>query len=50
MFTIRTSDTSVKKSREYADARINKPFSMGELLDQVKMLLEAHKGLGGGKP
>ena len=42
MFTVRSSDDSVDKSFEYshADAHINKPFEMKELLDTVKGLLE----------
>ncbi len=42
MFTVRTSDDSVKKSFEYAhaDAHIKKPFNRKELLDTVKGLLE----------
>ncbi|MEE9474223.1 MAG: response regulator [Candidatus Hydrothermarchaeaceae archaeon] len=42
MFTVRTSDDSVKKSFEYAhaDAHINKPFHMEEFLNTVKGLLE----------
>ncbi len=40
MFTIRTSDDSVKKSLESgADAHINKPFDVEELLDAVEGLL-----------
>ena len=42
MFTVRSSDDSVEKSFEYshADAHINKPFQMKELLDTIKGLLE----------
>ncbi len=42
MFTVRTSDDSVERSFEYshADAHINKPFQMKDLLDTVKGLLE----------
>ncbi len=42
MFTVRSSDDSVKKSFEYAhaDAHIKKPFNRKELLDTVKGLLE----------
>ena len=42
MFTVRSSEDSVEKSFKYshADAHINKPFQMKELLDTVKGLLE----------
>ncbi len=42
MFTVRTSEDSVQKSKEYAhaDAQINKPFKMEELLELVKGLLK----------
>ena len=42
MFTVRSSDDSVERSFKYshADAHINKPFQMKELLDTVKGLLE----------
>ena len=42
MFTVRSSDDSVDKSFEYAhaDAHINKPFHMEELLELVKGRLE----------
>ncbi len=42
MFTVRSSEDSVEKSFKYshADAHINKPFQMKELLDTVKKLLE----------
>ncbi len=42
MFTVRSSDDSVDKSFEYshADAHINKPFDVEELLDTVNGLLE----------
>ncbi|MFQ5976093.1 MAG: two-component system response regulator, partial [Candidatus Hydrothermarchaeales archaeon] len=40
MFTVRASREDMTKSLEYdADAHINKPFDIGELLDQVKSLL-----------
>ena len=41
MFTVRTSENSVEKSLEYAhaDAHINKPFEMKELLDTIRWLL-----------
>jgi CheY-like chemotaxis protein len=42
MFTVRTSDDSVKKSLEYAhaDAQINKPFDRKELIATVKKMLD----------
>jgi CheY-like chemotaxis protein len=42
MFTVRTSDDSVKKSLEYAhaDAQINKPFDRDELIATVKKMLD----------
>jgi len=42
MFTVRTSENSVKKSMEYAhaDAQIDKPFDMKELLNVVKGFLK----------
>ncbi len=42
MFTVRTSKDSVQKSKEYAhaDAQINKPFKMEELLELIKGLLK----------
>lgn len=42
MFTVRTSEDSVEKSLEYAhaDAQIDKPFKMEELLNQIKRLLK----------
>jgi len=41
MFTVRTSEDSVEKSFDYshADAHINKPFEMKELLDTVRGLV-----------
>jgi CheY-like chemotaxis protein len=47
MFTVRTSEDSVERSYKYAkaDAHINKPFDMAELLETVRNLLEkAGKG------
>ncbi len=42
MFTVRSSDDSLKKSLEYAraDAHINKPFEMKDLLATIKRLLK----------
>lgn len=41
MFTIRSSEDSVKKSYECgADAHINKPFEIKELLDTIERLLK----------
>ncbi len=42
MFTVRSSEDSVERSFKYshADAHINKPFQMKELLDTVKGILE----------
>jgi CheY-like chemotaxis protein len=41
LLTVRTSEKSRKKSIEYAgaDAHVNKPFEMSELLETVKNLL-----------
>ncbi|MFQ5976353.1 MAG: PleD family two-component system response regulator [Candidatus Hydrothermarchaeales archaeon] len=41
MFTVRTSMDSIRKSLEYsrADAQINKPFEVDELIDKVQNLL-----------
>lgn len=42
MFTVRTSKNSVEKSLEYAhaDAQINKPFKMEELLNVIRGILK----------
>ncbi len=42
MFTVRSSEDSVERSFKYshADAHINKPFQLKELLDTIKGLLE----------
>ncbi len=42
LLTVRTSEKSRKKSLEYAgaDAHVNKPFEMAELLETVKKLLK----------
>jgi two-component system phosphate regulon response regulator PhoB len=46
MFTIRTSEDSVKKSYECgADAHINKPFDMEELLETVGRVLKKEESL-----
>jgi CheY-like chemotaxis protein len=42
MFTVRSSENSVKKSHDYgADAHINKPFAKEEFLDVVENLIKA---------
>lgn len=42
MFTVRSSDDSVEKSFKYAhaDAQINKPFEMNDLIETVESLLK----------
>ncbi len=42
MFTVRSSEDSVKKSFRYsrADTQINKPFKREDVLDKIKGLLE----------
>jgi CheY-like chemotaxis protein len=42
LLTVRTSEKSRRKSMEYAgaDAHINKPFEMAELLETVRRLLK----------
>ncbi len=42
MFTVRSSEDSVKKSFRYsrADTQINKPFKREDVLDKIKELLE----------